>query len=103
MSTHSWITLPLDATSRERLASSGLEYRGVEVGSAEFVPFIRAIARGFLDEDPTDEQVEGARERVIARRLTGVYDPRAADPAVPVATIDSWETPLSLPGRRTIP
>ncbi|MET0672154.1 MAG: GNAT family N-acetyltransferase [Microbacterium pygmaeum] len=103
MSTHSWITLPLDATSRERLAASGLEYRGVEVGSAEFVPFIRAIARGFLDEDPTDEQVEGSRERVIDRRLTGVYDPRAADPAVPVATIDSWETPLSLPGRRTIP
>lgn len=97
------ITVPLDPISTQRLASIGLDYRGVDIASTEFVPFIKAIARGFLGEEPTDEQVEGSRERVAGRRLTGVYDPRAVQPATPVATIDSWTTELSLPGRRTIP
>lgn len=96
-------TVPLDPTSTKALEANGLDYRGVEISTPAFVPFTRAIARGFLGEDPTDEQVEGSRERVAGRRLVGVYDAHAAHPATPVATIDSWVTELSLPGRRTIP
>lgn len=103
MATHSWITLPLDETSSSVLAANRLDYRSVEVGTDDFVPFIKAIARGFLGEEPTAEQIEASRERVIDRRLTGVYDAEALDAATPVATIDSWITELSLPGRRTIP
>ncbi len=36
------------------------------------------------------------------RRVHGVYDPQAADPAVPVATVDGWPTGLSVPGGRSV-
>ena len=103
MVTHPWKQLPLDSRASDALAAAGLDYRLVDVSGSEFPAFIKAVARGFLDEEPTDEQVGGARELVADRRLTGVYDASGADPATPVATIDSWMTELSLPGRTTIP
>jgi predicted acetyltransferase len=95
--------VPLDPPSADALASSGFDYRRVDVASPEFIPFIKAVARGFLDPEPADDEVEGVRDRVAGRRLTGVFDAHAVDPATPVATVDSWVTELSLPGRRTIP
>ena len=100
---HSWKLLPLDQRSSDTLAAAGLDYRLVDVSGSEFPAFSRAIARGFLAEEPTAEQIEGAQERATDRRLTGVFDDRALEPASPVATIDSWITELSMPGRKTVP
>ncbi|KAA9111180.1 GNAT family N-acetyltransferase [Microbacterium rhizomatis] len=96
-------TVPLDPGAGGVLAAAGLRYRTVDIATSDFVPFIKAANRGFLGEEPNDEQIEGSRERLAGRRLTGIFDATSAEPATPIATVDSWVTDLSLPGRRTIP
>lgn len=90
--------VPADPTSTAMLAEAGLSYRVVDAADDEQrVPFQRAISRGFLGAEPTDEALEDGRASFDARRNIGVYDPQAAD-GRPVATTDSWVTPLTLPG-----
>jgi predicted acetyltransferase len=96
--------VPADATSRERLAVSGLDYRVVDVRDAtQAVPFQRAVGRGFLGGEETEEALAHGRESLAARRTIGVFESGAAPEALPVATIDSWATPLTLPGGAEIP
>ena len=52
--------------------------------------------RGFLDEDPSDTVIAEQRESARDRRNIGVYD--AAAGAWPVATVNGWLTPLTVPG-----
>ena len=63
-------TFPLDATSSAALAETGLEYTLVDPEGDGFPPFLRSVARGFLDDEPTTEQIESARAALRARRLT---------------------------------
>ncbi|OCG74207.1 GNAT family N-acetyltransferase [Microbacterium sediminis] len=90
--------VPADPISRERLAERGLDYRVVAADGDDFLPFYRAIRRGFLDAEPTAEQEENAARTIAERRMIGVFGPAAEPGAMPVATIDSWVTPLTLPG-----
>ncbi|MDQ1083314.1 MULTISPECIES: GNAT family N-acetyltransferase [Microbacterium] len=95
------LTLPLDRTSTEELASRGLEYARVDPDGDGYRPFQRAVARGFLGGESTDEEAENARLTLRTRRLTGVYDRGGAEPEVPVGTVDSWATELTTsPGRQ---
>ncbi len=95
---------PVDELSRERLAAGGLELRRVaNDDEAAFDGWFRAVARGFLDGEPSDERRDGAFEALSYRRLIGVYDPSAPVAATPVATFDSWVEELSVPGGRGIP
>src|SRR5690606_32380763 len=88
---------PLDTASQQRLREIGLDYRFVDSSSdADHDAFLRADARGFLDEDPSDTVIAEQRESARDRRNIGVYD--AAAGAWPVATVNGWLTPLTVPG-----
>ncbi|MDT0156814.1 GNAT family N-acetyltransferase [Microbacterium sp. ARD32] len=87
----------VDRRSHSRLAELGLEYRLVDASSdADLDGFLHADARGFLDDDPTQASLAQQREHMRDRRNVGVYDPSAG--AWPVATVNSWVTPLTVPG-----
>ena len=85
--------------SAGRLAAKNLVYRLVDNGSdADTEAFLRAEARGFLDADPTPEQIAADRALLAMRRNVGVFEENAPDGAFPVATVNSWVTPLTVPG-----
>lgn len=95
------LTLPLDDTSAADLAANGLDYARVDADGPGFRPFQRAVARGFLGAESSDDEAENARLTLRTRRLTGVFDRSAIEPEVPVGTIDSWVAPLTTsPGRQ---
>src|SRR5690606_4513576 len=60
--------------------------------------FIRAIARGFIESEPTAEKIEAARVGQLGRRLIGVFDATSPQRELPVATVGSWIAPLTVPG-----
>jgi len=45
-----------------------------------------------------EDEARGFMDGVADRRTTGVYDDSAAGPGTPVATVNSWPTPLTVPG-----
>ncbi|WP_159501953.1 GNAT family N-acetyltransferase [Microbacterium sp. 18062] len=91
--------LPVDAASAERVAVGGLSLRRLRGDDRdEFTAWHRAVARGFLDAEPTDIQRDAAFDRLGYRRLIAVLDPAAPEPEVPVATFASWVGRLSVPG-----
>ncbi|WP_295012281.1 GNAT family N-acetyltransferase [uncultured Microbacterium sp.] len=92
-------TVPADPRSRERLSRSGLDYRVVDMADdAAGRAFARADARGFLDPDPRDETVAAMTAMMRERRNIGVFETAADADALPVATVDSWVTPMTVPG-----
>ena len=96
--------LPLDETSATTLADGGLTYRLVDPGDVEELRgYSTAEARGFLGEEPTDDEAREFGESIAYRRRTGVYDAAGLDPRVPVATVNSWVGELSVPGERLTP
>ncbi|MBO0980543.1 GNAT family N-acetyltransferase [Microbacterium sp. SD291] len=96
--------VPADPTSAERLKSAGLEYRVVDLSHDEgATAFQRAVDRGFLGAEPTPEALAGARATFAARRNIAVVEPGAPAGALPVATTNSWVTPLTVPGGGDIP
>ncbi|MFK3679778.1 GNAT family N-acetyltransferase [Microbacterium sp. NPDC090218] len=91
--------VPADATSTERLAAAGLEYRVVDLtDDASSVAFQRAVDRGFLGAEPTSDMLAQVAKTFAARRNIGVFEQNAPDGALPVATTNAWVTPLTLPG-----
>nr|WP_314843537.1 GNAT family N-acetyltransferase [uncultured Microbacterium sp.] len=91
--------VPVDPQSLERLAAQGLIYRLIDDDSdADTEAFLRAEARGFLDSEPTPEQIGADRASLSERRNIGVFESDAAEGALPVATVNSWMTPLTVPG-----
>lgn len=97
-------TLPLDEASRSAASALGLDYRLLDTDDPEaFDDVLRAIGRGFLEGEGTAERRAGTREALGFRRFTGVFDAASPTPRVPIATVDSWVTDLTLPGARSIP
>lgn len=95
--------LPADPQAVEAFAARGLTYAVVDpTDPGAFAPWSRAANRGFLGPDPDDEYLEKGRVALQDRRHAGVFDPAIAHPEVPVGTINSWPTPLAVPGRRVI-
>lgn len=95
--------LPADPASTDRLAAQSLTYRVVDTADrAQSERFQRAMSRGFLGAEPSDEAIAFGRPAFEARRNTGVYEASAPN-AQPVATIDSWVTPLTTAGGGEIP
>lgn len=104
MTTTAHALADIDPQSASSLRTHGLEAR---VASSDDVPaadaWLAVVRRGFLDPEPTTEELDASRERLAYRRKTGVYDATAPMPEEPVATIASWISELSVPGGRGIP
>lgn len=93
------LRLPVDPASASRLADHGLRLTLVDRDDPVALRAWReAVARGFLDPVNTDAQHAEAVADFPDRRAVGVYDESIAEPASPVATIDAWPVPVSLPG-----
>lgn len=91
--------VPADTTSTERLAAAGLEYRVVDLADdASAVAFQRAVDRGFLGAEPSNDMLAQITKTFAARRNIGVFEQGATHGALPVATTNSWVTPLAVPG-----
>ncbi|MGH3691338.1 MAG: GNAT family N-acetyltransferase [Microbacterium sp.] len=91
--------VPADTTSTERLAAAGLVYRVVDLSDdASSSAFARAVDRGFLGADPNAEMLAQVRKTFAQRRNIGVFEKAAPAQALPVATINGWVTPLTVPG-----
>lgn len=90
---------PVDPASAERLAGQDLTYRLIDTGSdADTEAFLRADARGFLGEEPAADVVVADRAGILDRRNVGVFEAGAAVGTWPVATVNSWVAPLTVPG-----
>ncbi|QKJ21122.1 GNAT family N-acetyltransferase [Microbacterium hominis] len=99
-----WLDGTADPVSRDRLAAGGLDLRVEDRTDAQgYAAWLQVAARGFLDGERTQEQVDAAFERSGYRRRSAVYDPAAAMPEAPVATIASWIGGLTVPGGRAVP
>lgn len=99
--------LRIDVASRQTLAERGLRYDLVDTASVpDFDAWVLANRRGFHAPSPEADRLPRIRTQYAGRRLTGVWDdagaltPRSA--AIPVATIGSWPTDLTMPGASTI-
>jgi len=58
-----------------------------------------AASRGFLSKSETDVAVRAERRQLlVGTSILGVYDDTAAEPLVPVGTLGSFPTALSIPG-----
>lgn len=91
--------IPVDAASAERLQKIGLTYRLIDANNhADADAFIRADVRGFLGAEPTDDVLEFDRVTMSDRRNIGVFEQGAFTGSMPVATVNSWVTPLTIPG-----
>lgn len=91
--------IPADQTSVDRLAGEGLEYRVLDTtDAARVAAFQRAMARGFLGADPSETARDEGIGTLRSRRNIGVYETDASADRLPVATIDSWVTSLTIPG-----
>lgn len=91
--------IPVDPESFARLAGQQLVYRTIDTASpVDTEAFVRADARGFLDGDPVAEVVEADAAAISDRRNIGVFDAAAPAGSWPVATVNSWLTPLTIPG-----
>ncbi len=94
----------LDTSLVETLAAQKLDARRVDdADRAQTDAWIGAVARGFLDGEPSDAQRQQFFERSAYRRKLGVYDPTGVQPEVPVATFVTWGAELTVPGEATVP
>lgn len=94
---------PIDLESAHRLHRHGLRLGLVDTAdSAAFTAWLHAEGRGFYqgaaEQREIDEQLSGA----AFRRTTAVWDDTTATPEVPVATVSTWPSPLTVPGERTV-
>ncbi|GAA1059226.1 GNAT family N-acetyltransferase [Agromyces bracchium] len=96
-------SIPVDPDAKGALASKGLDYRLIDPSDTEALDgWIDADHRGFHHARPREVTREYERRVMGERRLHGVFDPGVPDPDVPVATVSSWPTGLSVPGGRSV-
>lgn len=96
-------SIPIDPDAKAALAKRGLDYRLIDPGdTAALDAWIDADHRGFHHARPRDVGRDYDRAVMSERRVHGVYDSAIAEPAVPVATVSSWPTGLSVPGGRSV-
>ncbi|KRC59058.1 hypothetical protein ASE14_14790 [Agromyces sp. Root81] len=94
---------PADSEALAALAARGLDYRLVDTTDvAATSAWVEADHRGFHHSRPRQIDLDFDLGMLAERRVHGVYDPTMADPSVPVATVSSWPTGLSVPGGRSV-
>ena len=83
-------------------ANIGPAHTAVE-NTAVLRRWILAESRGFHEPEPSDERLAGQAAEIAGDRITAVWDPSAADPETPVATIRSWVMGVTVPGGAALP
>ncbi len=97
-------THPIDAGSAATLEVQGLRLALVDAADEKvFTDWLQSISRGFHGPSSDDEEIAEYIKGTGYRRMSGVWDDSVADAAVPVATVASWPTPLTVPGERSLP
>ncbi|WP_424463035.1 GNAT family N-acetyltransferase [Pseudoclavibacter helvolus] len=100
---HDFARVPVDPTSKAKLAEAGLRYDTLDTGDVpSFNAWARSDLRGFLAPEPSEKDLEGMRASLGYRRTTGVWDNEAPLKDEPVATVSSWPADLTLPGARQL-
>ncbi|MFF2274659.1 GNAT family N-acetyltransferase [Agromyces sp. NPDC058126] len=95
--------IPLDQKAEAALAARGLAYRVIDPHDrAALAAWAQADSRGFHNAVPTEQELEREIGVISDRRVHGVYDPTLDEPEIPVATVASWPTGLSVPGGRSV-
>lgn len=90
---------PIDGDMHDALASGGLAVARVDdADRAQTDRWLDAVARGFLDGEPSDAQREILATGGGYRRKIGVYDAAGVLADTPVASFASWITELTAPG-----
>lgn len=98
-----YLDLPVDPTSRERLAAEGLRLELVDISDKPaFAAWSRAESRGFHSPVQTEAAIEQRHSYFADRRITGVYDDSVPVPQEPVATTMVWPADLTVPGDRAV-
>ncbi len=94
---------PADSEALASLAARGLDYRLVDTADAAATSaWVEADFRGFHHARPRQIDLDYDRGLLAERRVHGVYDRAILEPAIPVATVSSWPTGLSVPGGRSV-
>lgn len=94
---------PVDPATAKALGDRGLEYRLIDPADREALAnWSQADQRGFHHPRPTAEQLEREIAVLRERRVHAVHDATLAEASVPVATVASWPTGLSVPGGRSV-
>jgi len=74
---------PLDAAMSDALVQQGLAVERVDnAARAENDPWLSAVARGFLEEEPGEVRREAFVGHTAHRRKLGVYDATSPQPVV---------------------
>ncbi|MES2092595.1 MAG: GNAT family N-acetyltransferase [Actinomycetota bacterium] len=95
---------PIDVLSAERLAAKGLDLALVDTTDVTaFTAWLQAENRGFHGGRMPQSKLDRQLPLIAHRRTTGVWDPDSPDAASPVATVSTWVTDLTVPGRTSIP
>lgn len=90
---------PANRQPRPAVDGGGLEYRVIADDDLAGVDAVtRAGARGFLMGEPTDAELAAQRSTIQGRRHIAVFDASLPHPEVPVATVGSWITDVTVPG-----
>lgn len=96
--------LPIDTASAAALAARDLRLGLVDTADrAAFTAWLKADNRGFHLGEPSEESIAANLDGLAYRRTTGVWDETAHDAAAPVATVNSWEASMTVPGARHVP
>jgi len=95
--------LPIDAQSAAQLAERGLRFDLIDTAdTAAFRIWLDAESRGFHAAPFSDDTAAQFMAGIAERRTSGVWDDAGADPATPIATVNSWATALTVPGEREL-
>jgi predicted acetyltransferase len=94
---------PIDPTSAANLGERGLRFDVVATEPEAVEAFHYAVARGFLDSRESADEKQLRYDRSLERRNSAVRDESNADPLIPIATISSWVSDLTVPGGRSVP
>ena len=101
---HDQKTLPIDAHSKAKLAEGGLRLDLLDTDDKpSFDAWLQSTTRGFHGGQSSDELVAAIAASIAGRRTTGVWDDTASDALTPVGTVDSFVSPLTVPGGRDVP
>lgn len=96
-------SIPVPHRHQEALAEQGLRFGLVDLADErQCAGWLQADMRGFYAPAPADSEVADRFTPFRDSRLSAVWDDAIPAPEIPVATVSSWPTRLTVPGDRDV-